>query len=83
MTTHRNLIHCSTMRSDAVFINKKILEDLNWRDVGVVLSGREAPGEGEHKCDKIMEDLVMLGLLRHDPYFWLLREVKFGLSQSD
>jgi 5'-3' exoribonuclease 1 len=31
------------------FVNKKISEDSNWRDVQVVLSGHEVPGEGEHK----------------------------------
>ncbi|KAF7319188.1 5'-3' exoribonuclease 1 [Mycena chlorophos] len=31
------------------FVNKKITEDSNWRDVEVVLSGHEVPGEGEHK----------------------------------
>ncbi|KAF7331483.1 5'-3' exoribonuclease 1 [Mycena kentingensis (nom. inval.)] len=31
------------------FVNKKISEDSNWRDVEVVLSGHEVPGEGEHK----------------------------------
>jgi 5'-3' exonuclease len=31
------------------FVNKKITEDANWRDVQVVLSGHEVPGEGEHK----------------------------------
>ena len=31
------------------FVNKKITEDANWRDVTVVLSGHDVPGEGEHK----------------------------------
>ena len=31
------------------FVNKKISEDANWRDVTVVLSGHDVPGEGEHK----------------------------------
>ncbi|KIL64049.1 hypothetical protein M378DRAFT_643697 [Amanita muscaria Koide BX008] len=31
------------------FVNKKITEDSNWRDIQVVLSGHEVPGEGEHK----------------------------------
>ena len=31
------------------FVNKKISEDSNWRDITVVLSGHEVPGEGEHK----------------------------------
>ncbi|KAI0950824.1 hypothetical protein AcW1_008023 [Taiwanofungus camphoratus] len=82
------------------FINKKISEDSNWRDVTVVLSGHEVPGEGEHKIMEYIRlsraqpdydpnvrhclygldaDLIMLGLLSHDPHFCLLREeVKFG-----
>ncbi|KAF5326675.1 hypothetical protein D9619_004005 [Psilocybe cf. subviscida] len=82
------------------FINKKITEDSNWRDVEVVLSGHEVPGEGEHKIMEYIRlsraqpdynpnvrhclygldaDLIMLGLLSHDPHFCLLREeVKFG-----
>ncbi|KAJ7472590.1 exonuclease II [Mycena latifolia] len=82
------------------FINKKITEDSNWRDVEVVMSGHEVPGEGEHKIMEYIRlsraqpdynpnvrhclygldaDLIMLGLLSHDPHFCLLREeVKFG-----
>ncbi|CAG7851990.1 5'-3' exoribonuclease 1; AltName: Full=Exonuclease 2; AltName: Full=Exonuclease II; Short=Exo II; AltName: Full=p140 [Serendipita indica DSM 11827] len=82
------------------FVNKKITEDSNWRDVQVILSGHEVPGEGEHKIMEYIRlskaqkdynpntrhclygldaDLIMLGLLSHDPHFALLREeVKFG-----
>ena len=82
------------------FVNKKITEDANWRDVTVVLSGHDVPGEGEHKIMEYIRlsraqpdydpnvrhclygldaDLIMLGLLSHDPHFCLLREeVKFG-----
>lgn len=82
------------------FVNKKISEDSNWRDVTVVLSGHDVPGEGEHKIMEYIRlsraqldydpnvrhclygldaDLIMLGLLSHDPHFCLLREeVKFG-----
>ncbi|EDQ98306.1 uncharacterized protein LACBIDRAFT_242223, partial [Laccaria bicolor S238N-H82] len=82
------------------FIHKKISEDSNWREVKVVLSGREVPGEGEHKIMEYIRlsraqpgynpnirhclygldaDLIMLGLLSHDPHLCLLREeVKFG-----
>lgn len=84
------------------FIHKKITEDSNWRDIQVVLSGHEVPGEGEHKIMEYIRlsraqpdynpnvrhclygldaDLIMLGLLSHDPHFCLLREeVKFGPS---
>lgn len=82
------------------FVNKKITEDADWRDIEVVLSGHEVPGEGEHKIMEYIRlskaqpdynpnvrhclygldaDLIMLGLLSHDPHFALLREeVKFG-----
>lgn len=86
------------------FVNKKITEDSNWRDVTVVLSGHEVPGEGEHKIMEYIRlsraqadynpnvrhclygldaDLIMLGLLSHDPHFCLLREeVKFGPARK-
>ncbi|KAL0953086.1 hypothetical protein HGRIS_004359 [Hohenbuehelia grisea] len=86
------------------FINKKISEDSNWRDVEVVLSGHEVPGEGEHKIMEYIRlsraqpdynpnvrhclygldaDLIMLGLVSHDPHFCLLREeVKFGPARK-
>ncbi|OLL25405.1 5'-3' exoribonuclease 1 [Neolecta irregularis DAH-3] len=82
------------------FINKKITDDASWRDVVIVLSGHETPGEGEHKIMEYIRhakaqpdydpnirhclygldaDLIMLGLLSHDPHFSLLREeVTFG-----
>ena len=82
------------------FVNKKISEDANWRNITVVLSGHDVPGEGEHKIMEYIRlsraqpdydpnvrhcmygldaDLIMLGLLSHDPHFCLLREeVKFG-----
>ncbi|ESK84121.1 5 -3 exoribonuclease [Moniliophthora roreri MCA 2997] len=86
------------------FVNKKITEDSNWRNVEVVLSGHEVPGEGEHKIMEYIRlsraqpdynpnmrhclygldaDLIMLGLLSHDPHFCLLREeVKFGPARK-
>ncbi len=82
------------------FVAKKITEDATWRNVQVVLSGHEVPGEGEHKIMEYIRlakaqpeynpnvrhcmygldaDLIMLGLVTHDPHFCLLREeVQFG-----
>jgi len=78
------------------FIRKKIKEDPLWRNLNIIFSGHEIPGEGEHK---IMEhirmmrnepnyqpnnrhciygqdaDLIMLGLVTHEPHFTILREV--------
>jgi 5'-3' exoribonuclease 1 len=93
---------CKLSNQLRYFINKKISEDANWREVEVVLSGHEVPGEGEHKINDYIRlaraqpdydpnirhclygldaDLIMLGLLSHDPHFCLLREeVKFGPS---
>ncbi|CCF54627.1 putative KEM1 - multifunctional nuclease [Ustilago hordei] len=82
------------------FIAKKITEDADWRNVQVILSAHDVPGEGEHKIMEYIRlckaqpdynpnvrhclygldaDLIMLGLLSHDPHFCLLREeVQFG-----
>ncbi|KAK4688987.1 5'-3' exoribonuclease 1, partial [Tremellales sp. Uapishka_1] len=82
------------------FVNKRISEDAEWRNVKVILSGHDVPGEGEHKIQEFIRlskaqpdynpntrhclygldaDLIMLGLLSHDPHFCLLREeVTFG-----
>ena len=56
------------------FVNKKITEDANWRDIEVVLSGHEVPGEGEHKImDFIRRQRTNEG---HDPN---TRHVIYGL----
>ncbi|KAL1920326.1 uncharacterized protein VTP21DRAFT_1472 [Calcarisporiella thermophila] len=86
------------------FVTKKVSEDANWRDIDVVLSGHDVPGEGEHKIMEYIRlskaqpdynpnvrhclygldaDLIMLGLLSHDPHFALLREeVVFGKQRN-
>ncbi|KNZ62559.1 hypothetical protein VP01_1255g4 [Puccinia sorghi] len=77
------------------FLNKKISEDPAWRQVQVIFSGHDVPGEGEHKIMEYIRhaktqkdynphirhciygldaDLIMLGLLSHEPHFCLLRE---------
>ncbi|KAG0023624.1 5'-3' exoribonuclease 1 [Entomortierella chlamydospora] len=86
------------------FISKKVTEDANWRNVRIILSGHEVPGEGEHKIMEYIRlskaqkdynpntrhclygldaDLIMLGLLSHEPHFALLREeVTFGKANK-
>jgi 5'-3' exoribonuclease 1 len=105
------------------YVTKRISEDAEWRNVKVILSGHDVPGEGEHKIQEFKSpaglvrhpplhllpslhcqtrradgcsnpntrhclygldaDLVMLGLLSHDPHFCLLREeVTFGRSRK-
>lgn len=87
------------------FIRKKIKEDPIWKNLKVIFSGQEVPGEGEHKImQHIREmknqpgyqpntrhvmygqdaDLIMLGLVSHEPHFTLLREiVNFGFGGHD
>ncbi|KAJ1920217.1 exonuclease II Exo2 [Mycoemilia scoparia] len=75
------------------FIVKKVTEDKNWHQPKIILSGHEVPGEGEHKIiDYIRKhrkpnerhclygldaDLIMLGLVSHEPHISLLREEVF------
>lgn len=39
------------------FIHKKISNDSNWRNVEVIFSGHEVPGEGEHKIMEFIKTL--------------------------
>ncbi|KAL7542662.1 hypothetical protein ACHAXR_012108 [Thalassiosira sp. AJA248-18] len=89
------------------FIRKKIKEDPSWRNLSVIFSGPEVPGEGEHKIMQHIRDmrnqpgyqpntrhcmygqdadLIMLGLVSHEPHFTLLREIvdfSGGFSRND
>jgi 5'-3' exoribonuclease 1 len=86
------------------FVHKKVTEDSNWRNIQVILSGHETPGEGEHKIMEYIRltrsmkgynpntrhciygldaDLIMLGLVTHEPHTSLLREIQtFGRKQQ-
>ncbi|KAF0685588.1 Aste57867_22556 [Aphanomyces stellatus] len=78
------------------FIRKKLKEDASWRNLTVLFSGQEVPGEGEHKIVEYIRrtkmqpgyppnvrhcmygsdaDLMLLGLMTHEPHFTLVREV--------
>lgn len=87
------------------FVHMKLQNDPLWRDVSVIFSGHEVPGEGEHKIMDYIRaekfrpdfdpntrhclygldaDLIVLGLLSHEPHFTLLREeVQFGRKKSE
>ena len=39
------------------FIQRKIDEDADWRNIEVVLSGHQTPGEGEHKIMDFIRSL--------------------------
>jgi 5'-3' exoribonuclease 1 len=89
------------------FIRKKIKEDPLWRNLQIIFSGHDIPGEGEHKIMQHLRemrsqpnyqpnnrhciygqdaDLIMLGLVTHEPHFTILREVidfSFDFNQKN
>jgi 5'-3' exoribonuclease 1 len=77
------------------YVAVKLESDRSWRDLEVIVSGAEVPGEGEHKIMEYIRkrkeneslpantrhciygldaDLIFLGLVTHEPHFFLLRE---------
>jgi 5'-3' exoribonuclease 1 len=83
-------------RTIQYFIRKKIKEDAAWKNLLIIFSGPDIPGEGEHKIMSHIRamrndpqyqpntrhciygqdaDLIMLGLVTHEPHFTILREV--------
>jgi len=82
---------------------RRVSDDPAWRNLQVVLSGPEVPGEGEHKIMEFIRtgraqpgyrpttthclygadaDLLLLGLLSHEPNFCVLREVFMRTSSQ-
>ena len=77
------------------FVKYKLSTDPKWKNLTIVFSGPNCPGEGEHKIMQFLReqreqpdydpnlrhcimgqdgDLIMLGLLTHEPNMVLLRE---------
>jgi 5'-3' exonuclease/20S proteasome alpha/beta subunit len=87
------------------FIQFKLSTDPAWKDLDIIFSGPNVPGEGEHKIMEFMRqqksrpdydpnlrhcimgqdgDLIMLGLVTHEPNLFLLREqVIFDRRRND
>ena len=78
------------------FVRTKLRDDPVWRNLTVIFSGHDIPGEGEHKIMNHIRrmkeqphyqpntrhvmygqdaDLILLGLVTHEPHFTILREV--------
>ena len=77
------------------WIQYKLSTDPKWKNLNIILSGPNVPGEGEHKIMEFMRqerakpdynpnlrhaimgqdaDLIMLGLITHEPNLCILRE---------
>jgi len=86
------------------FIHDKVSNDNSWKNINVIFSGHEVPGEGEHKIMEYIRslksspnynintrhciygldaDLIMLGLVTHEPYVSILREEVFFGKQNE
>mmetsp|Transcript_22035 Transcript_22035/g.86639 ORF Transcript_22035/g.86639 Transcript_22035/m.86639 type:complete len:1581 (+) Transcript_22035:131-4873(+) len=86
------------------FFRSKISDDPAWKDVKVIFSGQDVPGEGEHKIMEYIRkmkaqpgwdpnnkhcmygldaDLIMLGLVTHEPHFALLREEVYSRKKGN
>eukprot|EP00537_Pseudo-nitzschia_pungens_P003083 CAMPEP_0172377958 /NCGR_PEP_ID=MMETSP1060-20121228/69177_1 /TAXON_ID=37318 /ORGANISM="Pseudo-nitzschia pungens, Strain cf. cingulata" /LENGTH=1633 /DNA_ID=CAMNT_0013105669 /DNA_START=559 /DNA_END=5457 /DNA_ORIENTATION=+ len=86
------------------FVKYKLSTDPKWKNLTIIFSGPNVPGEGEHKIMQFLReqrespgydpnlrhcimgqdgDLIMLGLLTHEPNMLLLREkVVFNMSSA-
>ena len=84
------------------FVKYKLSTDPKWKNLTIIFSGPNVPGEGEHKIMQFLReqrerpdydpnlrhcimgqdgDLIMLGLLTHEPNMVLLREkVLFNMT---
>jgi 5'-3' exonuclease/20S proteasome alpha/beta subunit len=84
------------------FVKYKLSTDPKWKNLTIIFSGPNVPGEGEHKIMQFLReqrerpdynpnlrhcimgqdgDLIMLGLLTHEPNMVLLREkVVFNMT---
>ena len=86
------------------FVKRKLSTDPKWKNLTIIFSGPNVPGEGEHKIMQFLReqreqpdydpnlrhcimgqdgDLMMLGLVTHEPNMVLLREkVVFNMSSA-
>ncbi|KAL3234998.1 hypothetical protein RNJ44_02786 [Nakaseomyces bracarensis] len=57
------------------YIHDKVTNDANWRDIEVILSGHEVPGEGEHKIMDFIRNITA-----QDDYDVNTRHCIYGLD---
>ncbi|CAG8504649.1 6721_t:CDS:2, partial [Cetraspora pellucida] len=79
------------------FICDKITNDDKWRNIKIIYSGHDVPGEGEHKIMEYIRhsesendciygrdsDLILLGLLHYKQNLKILSSEEFSLSKSE